>query len=65
MAPEPSDTSTTRVIGERRQALWPWLLMPLVALLLFFALYRVRHAPPPASRDVPSMSPAPSESGTP
>jgi fumarate reductase subunit D len=25
--------------------MWPWLLLPLVALTLFFALHRVKHAP--------------------
>ena len=25
--------------------MWPWLLLPLVALTLFFALHRVKQAP--------------------
>jgi hypothetical protein len=28
---------------ERRQAVWPWLLMPLVTLALFFALQNARE----------------------
>jgi hypothetical protein len=31
-------------VVERRAAIWPWLLMPLVALAIFFTLWRVRHA---------------------
>jgi H+/Cl- antiporter ClcA len=31
--------------AERRQAVWPWLLLPLVALALFFALRSVKQAP--------------------
>ncbi|MGH8150623.1 MAG: hypothetical protein ACRETB_11705 [Steroidobacteraceae bacterium] len=28
---------------DRRPAIWPWVLMPLVALSLFFVLRIVRH----------------------
>ncbi len=28
----------------RRPAVWPWVLMPLAALALFFALRTVRHS---------------------
>ena len=36
-------------VAERRPAVWPWLLLPLVALTLFFALssmkqHRLQHA---------------------
>ena len=31
--------------AERRPAVWPWLLLPLVALALFFALRSVKQAP--------------------
>jgi hypothetical protein len=44
---------------ERRPAVWPWLIMPLIVLLVFYALFRVHHRndqappvkppPPPAS----------------
>ncbi len=33
-----------RPAAERRPAVWPWLLMPLAALALFFALRTVRHS---------------------
>jgi hypothetical protein len=28
---------------ERRPAIWPWLLMPLIVLLVFCALLRMHH----------------------
>jgi hypothetical protein len=31
------------VSRDRRPAIWPWLLMPLVVLLVFYALFRVHH----------------------
>ena len=30
---------------ERRPAVWPWLAMPLIVLLVFYALYRVHQQP--------------------
>jgi hypothetical protein len=35
--------STLHDTNERRQAIWPWILMPLVVLLVFCALQRVQH----------------------
>jgi len=43
---------------ERRAAIWPWLLMPAIVLLVFYALFRVHQSaktpavsdPAPASR---------------
>jgi hypothetical protein len=35
----------TPAARERRPAVWPWLLMPLVVLLVFAALYRIHHRP--------------------
>lgn len=29
---------------QQRPAIWPWVLMPLAALALFFALRTVRHS---------------------
>lgn len=43
MVSEPSESAG--VTPERRPAVWPWLLMPLVALALFFALQRVKQGP--------------------
>ena len=34
--------STTHDTNERRQAIWPWLLMPLVVLLVFYTLQSFR-----------------------
>ena len=42
MSPDPSPTAST---AERRPAVWPWLLLPLVALAMFFALRTVKEAP--------------------
>jgi hypothetical protein len=44
--------------NERRPAVWPWLLMPLVVLILFFILYNVRQTPTnrPAGADVHATS---------
>jgi hypothetical protein len=33
--------------SERRPAVWPWLIMPLIVLLVFYALHRVQHPPRP------------------
>jgi uncharacterized protein involved in cysteine biosynthesis len=32
----------------RRPALWPYVVMPLIVLLVFWALHRVQHARQPA-----------------
>ena len=44
MSPDPSLSSLASA-AERRPAVWPWLLLPLVALTLFFALRTVKEAP--------------------
>ncbi|MBV8144141.1 MAG: hypothetical protein JO184_03955 [Gammaproteobacteria bacterium] len=31
--------------SDRRPAVWPWLVMPLIVLLVFYALHRVQHPP--------------------
>ena len=33
-----------RTASDRRPAIWPWLLMPLAVLAMFFALRSVRHS---------------------
>jgi hypothetical protein len=43
MSPDPSATASST--AERRPAVWPWLLLPLVALAIFFALRTVKQAP--------------------
>jgi hypothetical protein len=42
MAKQASEASTSGTPGERLPAVWPWLLIPLVALALFFILRTVR-----------------------
>jgi hypothetical protein len=44
MALEPIDTAAP---AQRRPAVWPWLLVPLVALAIFFALRSFRATLPP------------------
>ena len=47
---------------ERRPAIWPWLVMPLVVLGAFYALNRVhQHAGPMASPPPAQPAPAPAE----
>ena len=52
--------------GDRVTAVWPWLLIPLVALALFFVLRAVREGPDssftasaPAAASVPTDPAAP------
>ncbi|MEJ0036313.1 MAG: hypothetical protein WDO68_09535 [Gammaproteobacteria bacterium] len=44
MSPDPS-FSPSASATERRPAVWPWLLLPLVALTMFFFLRTVKQAP--------------------
>jgi hypothetical protein len=54
--------STTHDTNERRQAIWPWLLMPLVVLLVFYTLQSLRSE---AMRGVSPPSQAQTSSDTP
>ncbi|HVW68898.1 MAG TPA: hypothetical protein VHB68_07970 [Steroidobacteraceae bacterium] len=36
--------SSTHETNERRQAIWPWLLMPLVVLLIAYTLHSFEYA---------------------
>jgi len=38
--------SATPAHAPRRPAVWPWLLVPLVTLAIFFLLRNLRQAPP-------------------
>jgi hypothetical protein len=40
---------------ERRPAVWPWLVMPLVVLLAFYALRLVHQGPAPAPAPPPAQ----------
>jgi hypothetical protein len=56
MAPAPDDAGTHKP-AERQPAVWPWLLIPLAALALFFVLSKVREeslAPPPGGVAAPA-----------
>jgi hypothetical protein len=59
MAGEPIET-TSNPNPDRRPAVWPWLLIPLVALLMFFALQKVKSTPraEPAATAEESAAPA-------
>lgn len=35
--------STTYDTNERRQAIWPWVLMPLIVLIVFYTLQRFQN----------------------
>lgn len=43
---------------ERRPAVWPWLVMPLIVLLVFYALFRMHHR----SRQAPPVTQPPAAS---
>jgi hypothetical protein len=45
--PLPAVVHTSR----RRNAIWPWLVMPAVILALFAVLHNVRRAGPPQDQD--------------
>jgi hypothetical protein len=67
MSSEPAN-STSAATAERRPAIWPWLVVPLLALALFFALSRFKESrlPPapgdgtaaPAEQTAPSADPS-------
>jgi hypothetical protein len=42
---------------ERRPAVWPWLVMPLIVLLVYYALLKVHQRPGPEPANAPSPSP--------
>ncbi len=46
--------------SERRPAVWPWLVMPIIVLLVFYALHRVQH-PPRTSAALPAAAPGAAE----
>ena len=52
---------------ERRPAVWPWLIMPIVVLLVFYALFRVHQRPgsAPAAPDTQAATPARSDTAQP
>jgi hypothetical protein len=60
MATHAPDDAGTHKPPERQPAVWPWLLIPLIALALFFVLSKVREESTTASSSgtVPEVSPA-------
>jgi len=52
--PTPHDTN------ERRQAIWPWLLMPLIVLLVAYTLYNFKQT---AKSAAPARTPAEETTG--
>jgi hypothetical protein len=61
MTPDP--TSSSNATAERRPAVWPWLLIPLVALTIFYVLHTAKESPrrQAGQRAESIESPAPSE----
>lgn len=60
MAADPIEST---VPAERRPAVWPWILMPLVALAMFYALFRLREANAPLPEPLPPVSTEATASG--
>jgi hypothetical protein len=58
MTNPPPDSAAPEKTSERLPAVWPWLLIPLVALALFFTLSRMRseQAPAPAAGASPALA---------
>ena len=44
MTTEPTPNPSSAA-AERRPAVWPWLLIPLVALTIFYVLHTAKEAP--------------------
>jgi len=63
MSSEPLNRGAT-ASAERRPAVWPWLLVPLLALALFLALRSFREARLPATQS-DSVAPVVEESASP
>jgi hypothetical protein len=59
MSPDPAN-SAAAPCAERRPAVWPWLLLPLVVLIMFFLLRAVMPGPGPSDQAV-EAAPNPSE----
>lgn len=45
MAAEMRSDAEIPAVRARRPAIWPWLLMPVVVLLVFAVLLRIHHRP--------------------
>ena len=58
MVADSSEPLLSPVQPERRQAIWPWLVMPLVALAMFYALSRLKQTQDAASLEAGSQTTA-------
>ena len=56
MASDPTHP-TTAASTERRPAVWPWLLLPLVTLAIFLALRTAKESPTPAAHETEAAQP--------
>jgi hypothetical protein len=50
--------STSQDTNERRQAIWPWLLMPVVVLIVFCTLQRFQESAKKAAAQAPTEAAA-------
>ena len=59
----PEATPSSDAATERRPAAWPWLLIPLVALTIFYVLHTAKETPrhPASPHAESSQTPPPSE----
>ena len=55
MTSDTPDTLLTALQAERRPAIWPWLVMPLITLMLFYGLDRLYRN----EREMRDMAPVP------
>ena len=52
-----------RATRERRPAVWPWLVMPLVVLIAFYVLYRMHESPGPLAPPAQTVPASPGGGG--
>jgi hypothetical protein len=50
--------STSHDTNERRQAIWPWILMPIVVLLVAYTLHDFHDTAKTSATQIQSHSPA-------
>ena len=58
MTAETPETLIQAIPTDRRPAIWPWLVMPLITLLVFYWLYSLDQVSGVASRDATSATEA-------
>jgi hypothetical protein len=55
--------STSHDTNERRQAIWPWILMPIVVLLVAYMLHGFEDSAKTSAAQTQSRSPASTTTG--